>query len=797
MSSQKNTSASRFELGILPVRNMVLFPEVTVPILVGREKSKKLVESLADQDAPLLGVIAQRRPEQDDPALSELFAIGVIGRLLKVTRVNDDNLQLIIQGERRFRVLGAAATTAFLCADVEAIEEMIPEDTEVEALSRSVKSLAISLIELRGDLPGELTPMVQGLSGPGRIADLIAFGMNLTVADKQAILETIEVKERLGKVASHLSREIEIARITKNIKEQVQGSVGKNQREYFLREQMKAIQKELGEEDERTVEVNELREKIEMARMPPEVLKEANQELERLRKLPPYAAEYSTLRTYLDWLVDLPWSVSTEDHLEIAEARRVLDEDHYDLEKVKERILEFLAVRKLKSDLKGPILCFVGPPGTGKTSLGKSIARALGRKFARISLGGIRDEAEIRGHRRTYVGALPGRIIQGIRKAGSNNPLFILDEIDKVGTDFRGDPSSALLEVLDPEQNFSFSDHYLGVPFDLSKVLFITTANVMHTIPPPLRDRMEVLELSGYTGEDKLHIARIFILPKQLRENGITAEHLSIDDATLSRVIYDHTREAGLRNLEREIATLCRKVARRVAEDPETRATITPENLHEFLGPEKFFSEISERTDQPGVGIGLAWTPTGGEVLFVESTSMKGGKTLQLTGKLGDVMKESAEAALSYIRANAEVLGAPHDFFENVDLHVHVPAGGIPKDGPSAGLTIAISLLSLLRGQPVRPDVAMTGEITLRGKVLPVGGIKEKVLAAQRAGVRTVVLPRHNEKDLVEVPEVIRTSLEFLFADTIDEAVAVVLPALPGQGDENAKRDVENKVAPS
>ncbi len=767
------------ELGLLPVRNTVLFPEVTVPILVGRDKSKRLVEAIAASDEPLLGVVAQRVPEQDDPGVDALHAVGVIGRLLKVTRVNDNNLQLIIQGEKRFRITGAVGADPYLVARVETIEEESRDDVETEALSRSVKGLAVTLIDLRGDLPGELSSMVQGLAGPARIADLITFGMNLPVADKQAILETIEIKARLEKVAAHLSREIEIARITKDIKEQVQGSVGKSQRDYFLREQMKAIQKELGEEDERTVEINELREKIDAAKMPAEVMKEATQELDRLRRLPPYAAEYSTIRTYLDWLVELPWSVSTEDHLDITQARRILDEDHYDLEKVKERILEFLAVRKLKSDLKGPILCFVGPPGTGKTSLGRSIARALGRKFARVSLGGIRDEAEIRGHRRTYVGALPGRIIQGLRKAGSNNPLFILDEIDKVGTDFRGDPSSALLEVLDPEQNFSFSDHYLGVPFDLSKVLFITTANVLDTIPPPLRDRMEVLELPGYTGEQKRHIARRYLLPKQLAENGITPEHLAIDDGTLELVIHDYTREAGLRNLEREIATLCRKVARQVAEKAESRAVITAGNLHGYLGPQKFFSEVAERTAQPGVGVGLAWTPAGGEVLFIESTKMKGSKTLKLTGKLGDVMKESAEAALSYIRANAQRFGIPVDFYETADIHIHVPAGGIAKDGPSAGLTMGISLLSLLRGQPVRPDVAMTGEITLRGKVLPVGGVKEKVLAAQRAGIRRVVLPRHNEKDLVEIPESVRATMDFTFVDTLDDAVAIVLPEVP------------------
>jgi ATP-dependent Lon protease len=776
MTDSKHPIETRQELGILPVRNTVLFPEVTVPILVGREKSKQLVKALSGETSPLLGVIAQRTPEQDDPSLSELYSVGVSGRLLKVSEVGDDNLQLIIQGERRFRVVTPGKSAPYLTAQVEMIPDVPSADLEVEALGRSVKALAVNLIDLRADLPNELAAMVQGLSGPGRVADLITFGSNINVAEKQSILETASVKERLEKVATHLSREIEIARITKDIKEQVQGSVGKSQREYFLREQMKAIQKELGEEDERTVEFNELQEKIQKARMPAEALKEAEKELERLQRLPPHAAEYSTIRGYLDWLVDLPWSVSTTDHLEIPEARRILDEDHYDLEKAKERILEFLAVRKLKSDLKGPILCFVGPPGTGKTSLGKSIARALGRKFARISLGGIRDEAEIRGHRRTYVGAMPGRIIQGLRKAGSNNPLFILDEIDKVGTDFRGDPSSALLEVLDPEQNNSFSDHYLGVPFDLSKVLFITTANILDTVPPPLRDRMEVLELPGYTSEEKLQIARKFILPKQLNENGITSDHLTVSDDAIETVIHDYTREAGLRNLEREIATVCRKVARKVVEDRQTRMMIEKSNLGELLGPQKFFSDIAERTQQPGVGIGLAWTPSGGEVLFVESTRMKGGKSLKLTGRLGDVMKESAEAALSFIRANAEKYGIKADFFDKDDLHIHVPSGAIPKDGPSAGLTMAISLLSLLRDTPVRPEVAMTGEITLRGKVLPVGGIKEKILAAKRAGVKTILLPSHNEKDLVEVPESVRKDLTFKFVNTIDAAVEVALP---------------------
>lgn len=572
-----------------------------------------------------------------------------------------------------------------------------------------------------------------------------------------------------------LKREIELLELGHKIQAQVQSELTKNQKEFYLRQQMRAIQKELGESDPRAAEIEELRKKMEEANLPPDARKAAEQELERLKIIPPESAEHTVVRTYLEWLVNLPWSVSTEDNLDIVHARQVLDEDHYDLEKIKDRILEFLAVRKLKRDSKGPILCFVGPPGTGKTSLGRSIARALGRKFVRLSLGGVRDEAEIRGHRRTYIGALPGRIIQSIRNAGSNNPLLMLDEIDKLGADFRGDPASALLEVLDPEQNNAFVDHYLDVPFDLSRVMFVTTANLLDPIPPPLRDRMEVIELAGYTEEEKLVIARRHLIPKQMRENGLEEGQVSFTDEGIQHIIRFYTREAGLRNLEREIGSICRKVARAITEGKTEPVTVDAGKVREMLGPERFFSEVADRTQEPGVAVGLAWTPNGGDIIFIESTKMVGKKNLILTGQLGDVMKESAQAALSYIRAHASSLGIAPDFFENLDIHIHVPAGAVPKDGPSAGIALATSLASLLSGRLVRHDVAMTGEITLRGKVLPVGGIKEKVLGARRAGIKTVILPKRNEKDLEEVPESVRKEMNFIFVETIDEVLRYAL----------------------
>jgi ATP-dependent Lon protease len=583
------------------------------------------------------------------------------------------------------------------------------------------------------------------------------------------------VRGRLEKLSSILNREIELVELGNKIQTQVQSELNKNQKEFYLRQQMRAIQKELGENDSRSNEIEDLRKKIEDAKMPEEARKAADNELERLRMIPPESAEHSMVRTYLEWLVNLPWAISTEDNLDIHHARQVLDEDHYDLEKIKDRILEYLAVRKLKNDSKGPILCFVGPPGVGKTSLGRSIARAMGRKFARISLGGVRDEAEIRGHRRTYIGSLPGRIIQSLRTVASHNPLFMLDEIDKLGMDFRGDPASALLEVLDPEQNFSFSDHYLDVPFDLSKVMFITTANYLEPVPPALRDRMEVIELAGYTEEEKLEIAKRHLLPKQIKENGLTENDISLlDDAILS-IARSYTHEAGVRNLEREIGSVCRKVARSVTEGKTEKTIVTQTKLRELLGPEKFFSEVAERTQEPGVATGLAWTPNGGDILFIEATRMAGKKGLTITGHLGDVMKESAQAALSYVRARSDRLGVAPDFFENCDLHIHVPAGAIPKDGPSAGITIATSLASLLTGRPVHSHVAMTGEITLRGKVMPIGGVKEKVLAARRAGITTIILPKRNEKDMEDVPNNVRQEMQFRFVETMDDVLDLAL----------------------
>jgi ATP-dependent Lon protease len=648
-------------------------------------------------------------------------------------------------------------------------------DREIDALQANLVSQFSKFVSLVPYLPDELQMMAMQVRDPGRLSDLVASYLKIAIEELQDLLSTLEVRQRLEKLIVILGREIELLELGHKIQSQVQTELNKNQREYFLRQQLKAIQKELGETDGRSAEIDDLEKKIESANMPEEARKAADKELERLRMIPPESAEHTVVRTYLDWLVSLPWCVSTEDNLDIAHARAVLDEDHYDLEKVKERILEFLAVRKLKRDTKGPILCFVGPPGTGKTSLGRSIARALGRKFVRLSLGGIRDEAEIRGHRRTYIGSLPGRIIQGLRNAGSNNPLFILDEVDKLGADFRGDPASALLEVLDPEQNSTFVDHYLDVPFDLSRVLFLTTANILDTIPHALRDRMEVLELPGYTEEEKLHIVDRHLVPKQLTENGLGGQAIEFTHEAVAEIIRSYAREAGVRNLEREIARICRKIARSITEGEAPPERITLPLLQGYLGAPKFFSEVAERTNEPGVATGLAWTPSGGDIIFIESTRMNGQKGLTLTGSLGDVMKESAQAALSYIRTRAEGLGIAPDFYDRSDIHVHVPAGAIPKDGPSAGVTIAASLASLMTGRPVRSDVAMTGEITLRGKVLPVGGIKEKVLAARRAGIHTVALPRRNEHDLDDIPAELRNEMEIIFVDTVDDVLSQVL----------------------
>ncbi len=789
--SEKSTGEKRFEteedlskaeipdtLPILPLRGIVIFPSQIHPFLVSRASSLKLIEEVGGT-SKIIGLTAQKNPEEESPSPEGLFEHGTAVRILKMLKYPDQSVRVLVQGLARIELGEFIQREPYFTARVTRLTEQFTSDREAEALQANLVSQFSKFVSLVPYLPDELQVMSMQVRDPARLTDLVASYLKVAVEELQDLLATLDVRQRLEKLIVILSREIELLELGHKIQSQVQTELNKNQREYYLRQQLKAIQKELGEGDARTSEIDDLEKKIEDAKMPPDARKAADKELERLRMIPPESAEHTVVRTYLDLLVSLPWNITTEDNLDIKHARQILDEDHYDLEKVKERILEFLAVRKLKADTKGPILCFVGPPGTGKTSLGRSIARALGRKFVRLSLGGIRDEAEIRGHRRTYIGSLPGRIIQGLRNAGSSNPLFILDEVDKLGADFRGDPASALLEVLDPEQNNSFVDHYLDVPFDLSKVLFLTTANVLDTIPHALRDRMEVLELPGYTEEEKLQIVDRHLIQKEKVENGLGDYKIELTKPAVAEIIRSHTREAGLRNLEREIARVFRKIARSITEGETAPEQITPEMLKKYLGPPKFFSEVADRTNEAGVATGLAWTAAGGDIIFIESTRMAGQKGLTLTGSLGDVMKESAQAALSYIRSRAERIGIAPDFFEKSDIHVHVPAGAIPKDGPSAGVTIAASLASLLTGRPVRNDVAMTGEITLRGKVLPVGGIKEKVLAARRAGITTVILPRRNESDLEDIPPEVRSEMETIFVDTVDEVLKHALRDAP------------------
>lgn len=764
-------------LPILPLRGTVLFPELILPIMVGRKKSVKLIDEAMEGDR-IIGVVTQHGSEIEDPETGELYTIGVAAHLVRMVREVDGTQRVIVQGLERIKILRYVQEDPCFIAEVKVLPEEEATGVEIDALVMNLKNLFQRAVELAPHLTVELKNMVMNIKDPGILADIVSSNLNVNPSEKQEVLEIINLKERLNKVHLLLAREVQILELGDKIQSQVKEDIDKTQREYYLREQMKAIRKELGEIDEYSTELKELKEKVENAGMPEEARKAAEKELDRLSKMPPASAEYTVARTYLDWLVELPWSKSTDDNLAIDHARKILDEDHYDLEKVKKRILEYLAVRTLKKDMKGPILCFVGPPGVGKTSLGRSIARAMDRKFTRISLGGVRDEAEIRGHRRTYVGALPGRIIQGIKKTGSNNPIFMLDEVDKIGTDFRGDPSSALLEVLDPEQNFSFSDHYIDVPFDLSKVMFITTANILEPIPPALKDRMEVLELPGYSDDEKLMITKQHLITKQLNEHGLSSELLEFKDETLLKIINSYTREAGVRNLEREIAAICRAVAKEVAEGKQEKVTVQTDKtdmLHKFLGPVKFFPEVAERTSHAGVATGLAWTPTGGDIIFVEATKMNGEKGLSLTGQLGEVMKESAQAALSYIRSKAKDLGIEENFYQKNDIHIHVPAGAIPKDGPSAGITMFIALTSLLTDKPVRNDVAMTGEITLRGLILPVGGIKEKVLAGKRAGIKTIILPQKNKKDLEELADHVKEGMEFRFVQRMDEVVKIAL----------------------
>jgi ATP-dependent Lon protease len=784
MAAKKTASEGPVEvpeyISILPLRNSVLFPGSIIPIDVGRKKSVKLVEEAISKERPVIGIVTQRDAKTEDPGPTDLYTVGCAARILKVIKLAKDNFSVILQGISRIRLLEIAGQDPFMSARVQALPDPTGSSVELDALVLNLKDVAKRVIKLMPELPKEASSLIDSVTEPGQLADLITSNLDVQVDEKQEVLEIFDLKARLRRVLQFLSRQHEVLKVREKINTQVQEEMGRNQREYVLRQQLKAIKEELGEIDEGGGDLDDFREKITGAKMPPEAEKVALKQLDRLKVMQPSSAEYTVTRTYLEWLVELPWAISTEDKLNIPEARNILNADHYDLEKVKKRILEYLAVRKLKADKKGPILCLVGPPGVGKTSLGRSIARALGRKFIRMSLGGVRDEAEIRGHRRTYVGSLPGRVVQGMKKAGSSNPVFMLDEIDKLGHDFRGDPAAALLEVLDPEQNFSFSDHYLEVPFDLSKVMFVATANILDPVPPALRDRLEVLEIPGYTREEKLNISKQFLIKKQLEEHGLTTERVLFEDTAVAEVIDSYTREAGVRNLERELASVVRAVAVLVAEDKaKDKEVITLDRIPEFLGPQKFLPEVAERTSEPGVATGLAWTPVGGDILFIEATRMNGKGNLVLTGQLGDVMKESAQAALSFIRARARWLGLDENFLEKSDLHLHIPAGAIPKDGPSAGVTMFVSMVSLLTGKPVRNDVAMTGEITLRGLVLPVGGIKEKFLAAHRAGIKRVIMPERNRKDVIDIPEQPKKEMEILFVKRMDEILPLALTEMP------------------
>jgi ATP-dependent Lon protease len=768
-------------LPILPLRNSVLFPGAIIPIDVGRRKSVRLVEDAIAKERPVIGILTQKDARTEDPGSGDLYMVGCAARILKVIKLAKDNFSVILQGVSRFEVATFDGAEPFLAAKVRSVPDPTSSDVELDALVMNLKDIAKRVVKLMPELPKEAGALVDSVTEAGHLADLITSHLELEVGEKQDVLETFDLKTRTRKVLQFLSRQLEVLKVRERINTQVQEEMGRNQREYVLRQQLKAIKEELGELDDGGGDLDEFAEKITKAKMPEEAERVSRKQLDRLKGMQPSSAEYTVTRTYLEWLVELPWSISTEDHIELPEVRRCLDEDHYDLDKVKKRIVEYMAVRKLKNDKKGPILCLAGPPGVGKTSLGRSVARAIGRKFGRISLGGVRDEAEIRGHRRTYVGSLPGRIIQGIKKAGTNNPVFVLDEIDKLGHDFRGDPASALLEVLDPEQNSSFSDHYLEVTFDLSKVLFIATANQLDPIPWALRDRLEIIELPGYTRQEKKMIARKFLVPKQLDDHGLTHDRCEITDDALFEIVDSYTREAGVRNLEREIGSVCRAVAVRVAEgQAKDHEVIDPAMVEEVLGPRKFVSEVAERVGEPGVATGLAWTAVGGDILFIEATQMPGKGKLTLTGQLGDVMKESVTAALSFVRGRAAALGLdPGNFLENKDLHVHVPAGAVPKDGPSAGVTMYTALVSLLTGVPVRPDVAMTGEITLRGNVLQIGGVKEKLLAAHRAGIKRVIIPDRNVKDLIDVPEEVKKEMEILSVKRMDEVLALALKDPP------------------
>jgi ATP-dependent Lon protease len=778
-------------LPVLPLREMVPYPDTLLPLGVGQQRSIKLVNDVLSGERTLV-LVAARDPEVDQPSPDQLYDVGVAGIVARMLKIPDGTIRILVQGTERVRVGDYVTEEPYLVARIEPLPDVVDATPELEALSRNVQRSFTEIIEQIPYLPEELQLAVTNVDDPSALAHLIAGALRIPTEEKQELLEEVDVGKRLRRLSEILARELEVIQLGSKIQSQVQSEIEKGQREYYLREQLKAIQQELGEADEQQAEINELRERIEAANLPEHARKQADRELGRLERLPPAAAEYGVIRTYLEWIIELPWSPTTEDDLDIAHAREVLDADHYDLEKVKDRILEYLAVRKLSQQpaassgsragaagsVQGPILCFVGPPGVGKTSLGRSISRALGREFERISVGGVRDEAEIRGHRRTYIGAMPGTIVRALRDAGSRNPVFMIDEIDKMGADFRGDPASAMLEVLDPAQNDSFRDHYLDLEFDLSEVMFITTANTLDTVPPALQDRMEVIALSGYTRDEKIHIAKRYLVPRQIEQNGLGRGRISFADAALRAIIEEYTREAGVRNLEREIGSVCRKIAREVAEGTvDGKVTISAKRARELLGRRRFFAEQRRRTKDPGVATGLAWTPVGGEVLFVEATAMPGDGKLTITGQLGEVMRESAQAALSWVRGNVGRLAPelPEDWFATHEIHIHVPAGAVPKDGPSAGVAMAVALSSLVTGKPVGADVAMTGEVTLTGQVLPVGGLKEKSLAAQSAGIKRIIVPERNEGDIAEIPEHERDGLEFVYVDRIEKALEAAL----------------------
>ncbi|MQA74201.1 MAG: endopeptidase La [Solirubrobacterales bacterium] len=781
-------------IAVLPLQDMVAYPDTLTPLAVGRERSMKLVNDVLSGERTLV-LVASRDPELEEPAPDELYDVGVAGVVARMLKVPDGTIRILVQATERVRLGDYISREPYLVARIEALPDEVEPSPELEALTRNVQRTFSEIIQQIPYLPEELQLAVTNIEEPSALSHLIAGALRIATEEKQALLEEVDVTRRLRRLSEILARELEVIQLGSQIQSEVQSEMEKGQREYYLREQLKAIQRELGEEDETQAEVNELRERIAAAKLPEHAQKAADRELTRLERLPSAAAEYGVIRSYLEWLVELPWSVTTTDDLDISHAREVLDTDHYDLEKVKDRILEYLAVRSLNPDSHGPILCFVGPPGVGKTSLGRSIARALGREFERISVGGVRDEAEIRGHRRTYIGAMPGTIVRALRDAGSRNPVFMIDEIDKMGADFRGDPSSAMLEVLDPAQNDTFRDHYLDLTFDLSEVMFIATANTLDTIPPALQDRMEVIQLAGYTADEKLHIAKRYLVPRQLAENGLRGSGVSFSDAALRAIGDEYTRESGVRNLEREIGSVCRKIAREVAErgrstsraagrSSKRRLTVSAKRARELLGRRRFFSESRRRTKDPGVATGLAWTPVGGEVLFIEATAMPGSGKLTITGQLGEVMRESAQAALSWVRGHARRLDPdlPEDWFAEHDIHVHVPAGAVPKDGPSAGVAMAVALASLVSGRPAASDLAMTGEVTLTGQVLPVGGLKEKSLAAQRAGIKTVIVPDRNEGEILEIPEHERAALDFVYVDRIEKALEAAIDGAARSG---------------